>query len=160
MFLKGSLLLQVQQAFRNSRRDSGSSVGHAKITPLKLATVNVRKTTPQAVTKQVDTVGYQRIIKEMKTECEKERPNENIISSLMESTFLKRKEWITSEETMTVGLICHEFPALKLPYVVSLNAHPRPNISIVDIQTAWLSRATLLLSNGNSSQPVVCCFHW
>ena len=55
----------------------------------------------------MDVVAYKTVIEEIKREYQNVQPNDEIIYTLMDSTYVRR-EWIFSEAVMSVGLICND----------------------------------------------------
>ena len=59
-----------------------------------------------------DIVSYDRNVAKMKAECMSKTPNRQALTTLMETTFLPRRQWI-EKEAQSIKSIMQMFPCLK-----------------------------------------------
>ena len=110
--------MQLQQAYRNSRRKSVQTPSSKK--QRDLACVTEKKDNPADNNEDVlDDIAYQRMCAEMQKHLQASKINENAIHKLMDASFQMRRKWISTEEFMSINKACEQFPALKYPKWVS-----------------------------------------
>ena len=114
LYLQASLLIQLQQAFRNSRRRSTPSAKDNK--PRDLASVQEREVVAyDEQNEPVDGTAYTRMREEIKRNFKTTKVNDNVVGKLMQETYPLRRKWIRNEDFMSIKKVCEDFPALMYP---------------------------------------------
>ena len=126
--VQGSWKTQLRQKFKNLRRPGPSESGSNKRSredtedqnhdPCGVSARQPKRAKSHSVFEITEEDTYEQNISELHEEVGKDKPSKRKISSLIEQTFTKRRQWIT-QDLPSVEEVLQKFPPLKKARMVS-----------------------------------------